>query len=86
MNKANMLNPSTNVTNMVLYVYKLWLILKLLFFRYRGRMINYNEFKFNDTRIELIDVGCFYQTKLDNLFVLPYYLLYEQLVSHIPNY
>lgn len=49
-------------------------------------MINYNEFKFNDTRIELIDVGSFYQTKLENLFVLPYYLLYEQLVSHIPNY
>ncbi|XP_050057688.1 uncharacterized protein LOC114129948 isoform X1 [Aphis gossypii] len=50
---------------------------------YRGRMINYNEFKFNDTRIELIDVGCFYQTKLDNLFVLPYFLLYEQLALPI---
>lgn len=49
-------------------------------------MISYDEFKFDDTRIELIDVGCFYQTKLDNLFVLPYYLLHEQLVSHIPNY
>lgn len=49
-------------------------------------MICYNEFQFNDTRIELIDVGSFYQTKLDNLFVLPYYFLYEQLVSHILNY
>ncbi|KAE9525099.1 hypothetical protein AGLY_014513 [Aphis glycines] len=50
---------------------------------YRGRMICYNEFQFNDTRIELIDVGSFYQTKLDNLFVLPYFFLYKQLALPI---
>ncbi|XP_060853511.1 uncharacterized protein LOC132931636 isoform X2 [Rhopalosiphum padi] len=50
---------------------------------HRGKMVCYNELQFHDTKIELIDVGCFYQTKLDNLFILPYYFLYEQLALPI---
>lgn len=49
-------------------------------FRFRGRLISYNEFQSDDTRIELIDVGSFYQTKLDKTYDLPYYFLYDPLV------
>jgi len=53
----------------------------LCLFRYRGKLISFNEFQTENTRIELIDIGSVYQTKLDNLFVLPYYFMYEPLVS-----
>jgi len=53
----------------------------LSLFRFRGKLISFNEFQTNNTRIELIDYGSVYQTKLENLFVLPYYFMYEPLVS-----
>lgn len=53
----------------------------LCLFRYRGKLISYNEFQTNNTRIELIDYGSVHHTKLENLFILPYYFMYEPLVS-----
>jgi len=50
---------------------------------YRGKLISFNEFQTDNTRIELIDIGSIYQTKLENLFVLPYYFLYEPLALPI---
>lgn len=55
----------------------------LCLFRLRGKLISFNEFQTENTRIELIDYGSVYQTKLENLFVLPYFLIYEPLVSKI---
>ncbi|VVC40574.1 Hypothetical protein CINCED_3A001375 [Cinara cedri] len=59
---------------------------------FRGKLACFNEFLPNDTRIELIDIGCIYNTKLDNLYLLPYYLNYEPLAlpikfkdGYIPN-
>lgn len=53
----------------------------LCLFRYRGKLISFNEFQTDNTTIELIDYGSVYHTKLENLFVLPYYFEYEPLVS-----
>lgn len=53
----------------------------LCLFRYRGKLISFNEFQTNNTRIELIDYGSVYHTKLENLFILPYYFEYGPLVS-----
>jgi len=53
----------------------------LCLFRYRGKLISFNEYQTDNTRIDLIDYGSFYDTKLENLFVLPYYFMYEPLVS-----
>ncbi|XP_026818102.1 uncharacterized protein LOC113557019 isoform X2 [Rhopalosiphum maidis] len=50
---------------------------------YRGKLISFNEFQTDNTRIELIDIGSIYQTKLENLFVLPYYFMYEPLALPI---
>lgn len=50
---------------------------------YRGKLISFNEFQTDNTRIELIDYGSVYQTKLENLFVLPYYFMYEPLALPI---
>ncbi|CAI6358820.1 unnamed protein product [Macrosiphum euphorbiae] len=47
---------------------------------FRGKLISFNEFLTDNTIIQLIDYGNFYETKLENLFVLPYYFLYEPLV------
>ncbi|CAI6358736.1 unnamed protein product [Macrosiphum euphorbiae] len=47
---------------------------------YRGKLISFNEFLTDNTMIQLIDYGNFYETKLENLFVLPYYFFYEPLV------
>ncbi|XP_060862031.1 uncharacterized protein LOC132939048 [Metopolophium dirhodum] len=47
---------------------------------FRGKLISYNEFKTENTLIQLIDYGNFYETKLENLFVIPYYFIYEPLV------
>lgn len=52
-----------------------------LFFRYRGRLISYNEFLPKDTVVELLDVCLLFKTKLENLYILPYYLKYGPLVS-----
>ncbi|XP_029347622.1 uncharacterized protein LOC100166817 isoform X3 [Acyrthosiphon pisum] len=46
---------------------------------YRGKLIGFNEYLTDNTRIELIDYGSLYDTKLENLFVLPYYFMYEPL-------
>ncbi|XP_050525474.1 uncharacterized protein LOC126896591 isoform X2 [Daktulosphaira vitifoliae] len=46
---------------------------------FRGKLISYNEYQQDDTWIELIDCGSMYQTKLKDLYILPYYLLYEPL-------
>ncbi|KAL4141977.1 hypothetical protein QTP88_004511 [Uroleucon formosanum] len=46
---------------------------------YRGKLISFNEFQTDNTTIELIDYGSVYHTKLENLFVLPYYFEYEPL-------
>ncbi|XP_022168298.1 uncharacterized protein LOC111032328 isoform X2 [Myzus persicae] len=46
---------------------------------FRGKLISFNEFQTDNTRIELVDYGSFYQTKLENLFVLPYYFMYGPL-------
>eukprot|EP00102_Acyrthosiphon_pisum_P022410 XP_016659620.1 PREDICTED: uncharacterized protein LOC107883660 [Acyrthosiphon pisum] len=48
---------------------------------FRGKLISFNEFVTDNTLIELIDYGSVYETKLENLFVLPYYFMYEPLVS-----
>lgn len=53
----------------------------IFFFRHRGKLINFNEFKSDNTLVELIDVGTFYQTKLEKLYILPYFLYYDPLVS-----
>lgn len=58
----------------------------LCLFRFRGKLISFNEFQTDNTRIELVDYGSFYQTKLENLFVLPYYFMYGPLVSTIYLY
>lgn len=50
-------------------------------FRFRGKLISYNEFMCNDTVIELIDFGYIYATKMQNVFILPYYFNYDPLVS-----
>ncbi|KAE9524914.1 hypothetical protein AGLY_014964 [Aphis glycines] len=50
---------------------------------YRGKLISFNEFLTDNTRIELIDIGSVYQTKLENLFVLPYFFTYEPLALPI---
>jgi len=49
--------------------------------RFRGKLISFNEFLSDNTIIQLIDYGNVYETKLENLFVLPYYFMYEPLVS-----
>ncbi|XP_060860314.1 uncharacterized protein LOC132937513 [Metopolophium dirhodum] len=46
---------------------------------FRGKLISFNEFVTNNTMIQLIDYGSVYETKLENLFVLPYFFLYEPL-------
>lgn len=52
-------------------------------FRQRGKLINFNEFLIDDIRVELIDDGSFIQTKLQNVFALPYFYAYNPLVSSI---
>ncbi|XP_060858547.1 uncharacterized protein LOC132935918 isoform X2 [Metopolophium dirhodum] len=46
---------------------------------FRGKLISFNEFLTDNTIIQLIDYGNVYETKLENLFVLPYYFMYEPL-------
>ncbi|XP_029344966.1 uncharacterized protein LOC100167801 isoform X2 [Acyrthosiphon pisum] len=46
---------------------------------FRGKLISYNEFLTDNTIIQLIDYGNVYETKLENLFDLPYYFMYEPL-------
>jgi len=64
-------------------IYNVIIIIVYYFYRYRGKLLSYNELQSDDTRIELIDIGSIHQTKLKNLLVLPYYLKYEPLVSKI---
>ena len=54
-------------------------VMRLL--RFRGKLISFNEFVTDNTIIELIDYGSVHETKLENLFVLPYYFTYEPLIS-----
>lgn len=64
-----------------------WFLISIYFcFRCRGKLISHNEYKSENTTIELIDFGSFYQTKLENVFNLPYYYTYGQLVSKILSF
>ncbi|XP_029341209.1 uncharacterized protein LOC115033194 [Acyrthosiphon pisum] len=55
----------------------------LCLLRFRGKLISFNEFVTDNTLIELIDYGSVYETKLENLFVLPYYFMYEPLALSV---
>eukprot|EP00102_Acyrthosiphon_pisum_P026205 XP_016663415.1 PREDICTED: uncharacterized protein LOC100569023 [Acyrthosiphon pisum] len=50
---------------------------------FRGQLISFNEFVTDNTIIQLIDYGSMYETRLENLFVLPYYFMYEPLALSV---
>ncbi|XP_050441642.1 uncharacterized protein LOC126846351 isoform X4 [Adelges cooleyi] len=49
----------------------------------RGKLLSHNEYQSDNTIIELIDEGSIYRTKMENLYTLPYYFLYDPLALPI---
>lgn len=56
-------------------------IFKKLYYRYRGRMLSYNEFLPKNTAVELIDSGSIVKKCLCDLYKLPDCFKYDPLVS-----
>jgi len=73
MNNYSIIHNMQPVSTFINYV--------LCLFRFRGKLISFNEFLTDNTMVQLIDFGFLHQTKLENLLVLPYLFMYEPLVS-----